>query len=234
MKPSRGKVRISASAVLGAVAFAMLACAGCFDTGAPAAPAPWQPSPQLEAAGKADEDAVAAYKQASLDMLKVCAPVKPRSINDCAKVCLLFDPGGENTKKEALEKLAREEKKARAIAAAPVPTYKEIVDSYLSPLCVQEHLKECGVVEIMQSKSLDDNAKAHAEIKLLAQIDPACGAALAFQAEKDQEMSDTLDRVGREVNRENELDTERLSPTPYPVNTSCSATPGGGFNCYSY
>ena len=225
-----------------AIILLALACAGCFDTGAPAAPAPvWQPPPQLVADEKADKEALAAYKQAADGMVKACPAVIARSIDDCADVCWLFNV---TTKKEAKERVDR---RAEVTLDIMFPErgrdgYKEMVDD-LSPLCVQDHLKECGVVEIMQSKALDEQAKAAAKLKLAAQIDPACGAAVAFAERKKQDLEDTLadsrrdlDRA-REVDRENEqneLDAERLSPPPYPVNTSCSATPGGGFNCYSY
>jgi len=220
-----------------AIILLALACSGCFDTGAPAVPAPvYQLSqPQLAAEAELDADAkamkgaLAAYEQASDEMVKACPPVIARSIDDCVKVCVLFDPGSENTKKEALEKLDRQEREALAIATGPDLTYKELVDDHLSPLCVQEHLKECGVVEIMQSKSLDEHAKDAAKLKLAAQIDPVCGAAVAFQAQKGQEFHDASDRAERELDRAREVDRN------HSVDTSCFSTPGGGgFNCYSY
>ena len=65
------------------------------------------------------------------------------------------------------------------------------------------------MVEIRQSEALDEHAKAAAELKLAAQIDPVCGAAVAFQAQKGQEIHDALDRDRREVAR-----TARTSLTP--------------------
>ncbi|MGB0059975.1 hypothetical protein, partial [Candidatus Binatus sp.] len=154
-------------------------------------------------------------------------------IDDCADVCALFNV----TKKDVKDRMDRLGKITLDIEFPERGRdgYKEMVDD-LSPVCVQEHLKECGVVEIRQSEALDEHAKAAAELKLAAQIDPVCGAAVAFQAQKGQEIHDALDRDRREVDRENELDAERLSPAPrYPVDTSCFATPGGGgFNCHSY
>ncbi len=240
--------RFLARLVVLAIILLALACSGCSNTGAPAVPAQvYQLSqPQLaaenelDADAKAMKDALAAYKQASADMVKACPAVIARSIDDCEKVCALFNV----TKKDANERLDRLEKITLDIIAKGGQGYKEMVDE-LSPLCVREHLKECGVVEIMQSKSLDDRARSAAELKLAAQIDPVCGAAVAFQAQKGQEFHDASDRDRRDVDRareadreneQNELDAERLSPAPrYPVDTSCFATPGGGgFNCYSY
>lgn len=240
-----------------AIILLALACSGFFDTGAPAVPAPvYQLSqPQLAAEAELDADdkamkgALAAYKQASDETVKACLPVIDRSIEDCDKLCVLFDaedediekevqeklptckklhwrgPRCENTRKRAVEETDRKMKMALEIASAPRdPTYAEVA-ARLSPLCVQEHLKECGVVEIMQSESLDEHAKAAAKLKLAAQIDPVCGAAVAFQAQKGQEFHDAADRAKRELDRGREVDRD----------TSCFPTPGGGgFNCYSY
>jgi hypothetical protein len=232
-----------------AIILLALACSGCFDRGASAVPAQvYQLSqPQLaaenelDADAKAMKDALAAYEQAGADTVKACPAVVARSIDDCEKVCALFNV----TKKDAKERMDRLEKITLDIIAKGGQGYKEMADE-LSPLCVREHLKECGVVEIMQSKSLDDRAKSAAELKLAAQIDPVCGAAVAFWAQKGQEFHDASDRAERDVDRarevdreneQNELNAERLSQPPprYPVDTSCFATPGGGgFNCYSY
>ena len=222
MKTPRGEIRISAVAVLVAVAFAVLVCAGCFDTGAPAVPAHvYQPSPRLEADEKADKDALAAAKRADDDMVKVCPVVISRSIAGCEQVCALFNA----TKKNAKERMARYGEITLDIMFPERGRdgYKEMVDE-LSPLCVQEHLKECGVVEIEQSKTLDEDAKADAKLKLVAQIDPACGAAVAFAERKKQDLEDTLAHSRRDIDLD--LDAER--------GTSCIPTSGGGFDCRTY
>jgi ferredoxin len=85
MKPSRGKVRIGAVAVLGAVAFAMLTCAGCFDTAA-SNPARIRVDPNASAINERNA-AISAHKLAAEDAWKACASALDRSVRECERVC---------------------------------------------------------------------------------------------------------------------------------------------------
>ncbi|MGO9798906.1 MAG: hypothetical protein ACLPQ0_05555 [Candidatus Binatus sp.] len=80
----RRKLRISTIAVLGAVAFAMLACAGCFDTGAPNPPV--RVDPITHATNERDA-ALLADKRAVDDAWKACTPAIDRSARECERVC---------------------------------------------------------------------------------------------------------------------------------------------------
>ncbi len=204
------------------------ACTGCFDAKPAAAPAPPAISPLLKRDDKVVVDAVAAFRQANVEMFNTCGAAFQRAMNECDLVCALYEPGTANTKNEDLARLARQRKKALAAASTQDTNYQEVMD-HLSPECVRQHLQQCGPVEIWQTKSLDEKARAGGIYKLLARSDPACGAAAALVTEKDQEIDRAEAHLECEMERENELDERALSK---PSHTSCFPLPFGGLDCY--
>lgn len=226
--------KLRALIIVLATNFLLAAFTGCFDAKPPAAMAPvaYRPSFELERAQKDAEDALAAYKQAVIKKVETCRSAFKRAVDDCNRVCDLYEPGTVRTKKEALERLDRQEKKALEEATADKPpTYQEVINR-LSPECVREHRKECAVVEIEQNKTLDTGEKTVGAVRLLGQTDPVCGAATALADGKDRELHDADDRLERETDREDEREERALSQPRYPVTTSCYPL-GSGVDCLS-
>jgi hypothetical protein len=216
MKQSRGKARIGAIAVLGAVASAMLACAGCFDT----APSPPPPIDPLTRAYHERDVASAASDRAYADAQKACIPAAlDHFARECERVCPIDLPLPVDIKTLTTKQIIGLIPKKCLESHSGLWLGEEFGPDESSPYPAQA-ADPCEVVFLQR-------VTPGSYLGLLRGIDPACDAAIDDAFLKQKAANKAGSDIAEGIRAAESFEASHPDITCIPIE-------GGGFNCFSY